>query len=118
MKKQIFLIFVLALILLCTGCGCKHEWNEATCNHPMTCSLCGESEGEPLCHHFMEATCDLPMTCSRCGASEGSALGHRFENATCTEPGTCVVCDQSGGDLLPHTPGEAQTEIDLSLIHI
>ena len=33
-----------------TGCGCKHEWVDATCTAPKTCSKCQETEGEALGH--------------------------------------------------------------------
>lgn len=32
------------------GCGCQHQWEEATCTTPKTCTQCGETEGEALGH--------------------------------------------------------------------
>ena len=51
MKKTAFLgtLLVLCIVLL-TGCGCQHEWQEATCKAAKTCALCGETEGEPAEH--------------------------------------------------------------------
>lgn len=53
MKKMISLI---SLIVLCAallaGCQCEHQWLDATCALPMTCSLCGEVSGEPLGHSY------------------------------------------------------------------
>ncbi|MDY4486575.1 MAG: hypothetical protein SPE18_00775 [Candidatus Limivicinus sp.] len=50
-KKLIALVFALLLpVLALTGCGCEHEWVDATCTEPKTCSKCGETEGEPAGH--------------------------------------------------------------------
>ena len=51
MKKLISLILAMAcLVLMLAGCGCEHEWKDANCTDPMTCGLCGETEGEALGH--------------------------------------------------------------------
>lgn len=39
----------------------SHEWLEATCENPKTCSLCNETEGAPLGHTVEMGVCD------RCG---------------------------------------------------
>ena len=51
-----------------------HEWVEATCTAPKTCSRCGATEGEALGHDWKEATTEAPKTCTRCGATEGEKL--------------------------------------------
>ena len=81
---------------------CDHEWAEATCTEPATCTKCGKTDGEALGHDWIEATCTEPETCSRCGETEGEALGHEWEDATCTEPETCSVCGETQGDPLGH----------------
>jgi hypothetical protein len=41
MKRHIWLAaLALICILALTGCQCKHEWKDATCDAPKTCSLC------------------------------------------------------------------------------
>ena len=42
----IFWTFILIVLLL----PCSHEWIDATCSEPKTCSICLETEGEPLGH--------------------------------------------------------------------
>lgn len=42
----------------------KHVWAEATCTEPKTCTVCGETEGEPLGHDFVDGICTV------CGAYE------------------------------------------------
>lgn len=81
---------------------CVHEWTSATCTSPKTCSLCGETEGDPLGHDFTSATCTLPMICTRCVTIEGEPLGHEWTEATCTSPQTCVVCGETNGAALDH----------------
>ena len=46
MKKITALFLALSLMLTLASCGCKHEWAEATCTAPKTCTLCGETEGD------------------------------------------------------------------------
>ena len=93
-----------------------HEWVDATCTEPKTCSRCGATEGEALGHtpadpveeNKIAATCtadgsyDLVVYCSVCNeelkreSKKESALGHtpadpKEENkkaATCTEDGS------------------------------
>jgi hypothetical protein len=50
MKKLILITLVLAMLLSMTACGCKHQWEDATCQAPKTCTLCGKSEGETANH--------------------------------------------------------------------
>ena len=70
----------------------KHDWIEATCTEPKTCSKCGETEGEALGHDYQEvdgsavaSTCtnpgkDADLECTRCHdvieGDETAALGH------------------------------------------
>ena len=101
MKKCCFLILLVALMCL-TGCGCSHEWTEASCTAPKVCSLCGATEGTELPHSWVEAACETPKTCSTCGLTEGEALGHKegtweapaadYVNAVIRETCTCQRC--------------------------
>lgn len=100
-------ILMLLSILLCAGvlagCSCHHEWTEATCTAPKTCSKCGAAEGDALGHSWKPADCVTAKTCSRCGLTEGSPLGHTWAEATCTAPKTCTVCSAMDGAPLEHT---------------
>lgn len=104
MKKYslILLSFLLGGILL-AGCSCQHQWTDATCTEPKTCSKCALTEGEALGHSWKDADCVTPKTCSRCAVTEGSPLDHRWEAATCTRPKTCRVCSATEGQPLEHT---------------
>ncbi len=102
-KKLLVVLSPLMLILLLTACGCEHEWQEASCSAPKTCSACGETEGETLPHTWLDATCSAAKTCSVCNTTEGEALPHTWLDATCTVPKTCSVCSATEGEPLGHT---------------
>ena len=57
----------------------EHEWTEATCTEPKTCSVCGETEGDPLGHDFSEASFFKRGVCSRCGEEVPSKVDEIIE---------------------------------------
>lgn len=77
MKKKAIVALALCLVLAAlSGCGCKHEWKEATCTEPSTCAKCGETKGEPLGHDavwevkssdFVAAKRTMVFKCQDCG---------------------------------------------------
>ncbi len=107
MKKRMYLLMLAALLcLLLAACGCKHEWAEADCDTPKTCTLCGETEGEPLQHQWKDATCLEPKTCTLCNKTEGEALGHAFPDGRvpdCENPAKCTACEVLEQEAKPHT---------------
>lgn len=108
MKKRLIYVCEIILVLgMLSGCCLKHEWKEADCDNPKTCSKCGATEGEALGHDWQEATCEEPKTCVRCGATYGEPLGHSWVEATCEHPRTCSVCGATEGECLDHTWLEA-----------
>ena len=74
-----------------------------------TCSVCGQTTKDGFYygnHTWEDATCEEPKTCSVCGVTEGSELGHSVTNVTyswggtvssktCTASGTCSRCSAS-----------------------
>ena len=86
MKHIVKFVLMAVFLFMLSGCGCEHEWTDANCTAPRTCSLCS--------------------------ATEGDALGHSWQDATCTAPRTCALCAATEGDVLPHTPGDVVTETD------
>ena len=111
MKKRIALLLTLVLVcnLILTGCipldkilPCQHEWEDATCLAPLTCTKCEETAGEPLGHAWEDATCTEAKTCSRCKQTDGVALGHTWGDATCTDPEICSTCNATQGSALGH----------------
>lgn len=106
MRKYAIFLLAVAMLLL-AGCGCKHEWQEADCMNPKTCTLCGETQGEALGHDWKKATCTEPRTCLSCGQTKGESLGHTWEKATCTTAKVCSVCAATEGEPLGHTWVEA-----------
>ena len=106
------LMVVLVAILLLSGCGHTHNWIEADCENPQTCSECGETEGEALGHKWVEADCENPKTCSECGKTEGDALGHKWVEADCENPKTCSECGKTEGEALGHDTPELTCTTD------
>lgn len=76
MKRILAVILVLTMAVSMAGC-CDHNWVEATCVTPKSCSNCNAAEGEPLGHtpgkeivsavdtEALTVTFDTP--CERCG---------------------------------------------------
>lgn len=106
-QKWLCGIGILTVCFMLTGCCMSHEWQEATCLEPKTCTKCGKTEGEVLGHTWVEATCAEPKHCSTCGETEGNALGHTWIEATCAEPRHCSTCGETEGSTLEHTLTEA-----------
>lgn len=101
MKKRMIPITLAVLcLLLLAACGCSHEWTEAHCLTPKTCTLCGETEGESLGHTWQEATCAAPKTCTLCKETEGEALPHILTEATYQSRPQCSVCGKEIGQKL------------------
>ena len=106
MKKRIIcLMLVILLSLLTTGCCLSHEWAEATCTAPKTCTKCGKTEGDMLPHTWEEATCKSAKKCTICTTIEGEPLPHTMSEATCVKDSKCSVCGTSGTKALGHSPG-------------
>lgn len=111
MKRKIFAItMATVLVLLLTGCGCEHRWQEASCEQPQICTLCGEMQGMPLGHSWKAATCTEPKICENCAKTEGTATGHTWEDATCLVPKKCASCHETEGQARGHDWQEATTE--------
>lgn len=103
MKKLSILLALLMLLTLLPGCGQhEHEWQNASCTEPETCSVCGETRGEALGHRWRGADCTTPETCARCGETRGEPLGHDWQEADCTTPETCSRCGETQGEPLGH----------------
>lgn len=106
MNKKYFIPAAIILIVIIIGLcycifkPCDHEWENATCTEPATCSICGETAGDPLGHNWAEATCTEPKTCLTCGKTEGEPLGHDWVEATYNAPKTCSICGETDGEPL------------------
>ena len=93
-------VIIIAIILLWP---CEHEWVDATCTTPKTCSKCDAVEGEPLGHSWNKATCTKPSECKLCKETKGKALGHKWKETithdyvgnTITKIAVCNVCSRN-----------------------
>lgn len=104
--RNLFIILLSAILL--SGCCLKHNYTEATCEKPQTCTKCGEEQGITLEHNFTEATCNQPKTCVVCGKEEGTPLEHEWLDATYESPMICSLCGETQGE--PLEPVEIVTE--------
>ena len=105
-------------IILCLGltaCGHEHTFTEANCTTPMTCTECGEIQGEALGHAFVEATCETTKTCSVCNITEGEALGHKWIEATTEAPKTCELCGLTEGEKLVISDSDNANQPDIQV---
>ena len=82
----------------------------------MTCTECGEIQGEALGHTFVDATCETPKTCSLCNITEGEALGHKWIEATTEAPKTCTTCGATEGEALKPVEPEKPVVVDVTNI--
>lgn len=94
--------FLLFCVLLCSCSLHDHEWQDATCTAAKTCSICGNTDGNPLGHQWEDATCTTPKTCSVCGETTGKPISHKWKRATCELPKTCSLCGAQEGEPLGH----------------
>lgn len=54
-------------------------------------------------HNWQDATCEAPRTCSVCKTTEGEAKAHTEKTpATCTSKAVCSVCNKEYGDYAEH----------------
>ena len=105
-----------------------HEWKEADCTTPKTCTICGQTEGEALGHEISEwkieteASCTREgkryKECTRCGEKiEEETIAkkeHEWKEADCTTPKTCTICGQTEGEALGHEISEWKIETEAS----
>ena len=79
-KKFLCTITAVALIT-CFFAGCDKSNSEHTQGQVDT------TDGEHT-HEWVDATCEHPKTCSICDTTEGNALPHEYLNGTCTVCGS------------------------------
>ena len=102
MKKLLLLSILALLLLFAVSCGeCEHQWQDATCNAPQTCSSCGITNGSPLEHVWENATCNSPKACTLCGLTYGAPLEHVWTDNGCLKEKTCFLCSAIG-DIADH----------------
>lgn len=93
-KISIFTVGILLVTtaLLLSACGaiqsCDHEWQEASCLMPMTCAICGATEGEPAPHTWGDTSCASPEPCAVCGTLDGVTITHQWREDT----QICALC--------------------------
>lgn len=114
MKKALLVFYaLLSISCLLIGCTCKHQWSDASCTTPRTCTICGETEGDPLPHTFSPATCTSPSICVNCGFVQGKPLPHgNITEANYQDAPMCLDCGTTLGT--PLTPVYEEKNIPMN----
>ena len=81
-----------------------HNWIEASCYNPRTCSACGTIDSVSWGHDWMAVVDGTGEICNKCGATKGDVHQHTWLAATCIAPETCTSCGVTRGEQLPHSP--------------
>ena len=95
---------------------CEHDWKDATCKEPKTCSVCGETEGKELGHSFGEwETVKEPSyfetglkerECGVCGEKEEEVLPKKNRPSFGNKPNpgvTDIIPDKGEEEKNPNT---------------
>lgn len=118
-KKLIVVISLIALVVI-TGLiasyflflkPCDHQWQDATCETPVTCTLCGETAGSIAGHIWEDPDCTTAKTCIICGVTAGEPNGHKWHDADCIAAKTCSVCGTTEGEPIGHKWTEANCTV-------
>ena len=75
--------FVSHYIIASDEASCSHKYATSCA---ASCYLCGAANPTPE-HDYADATCITPATCSACKETYGEALGHNFVNGVCDREG-------------------------------
>lgn len=120
-KKVIGIALIVAIVamVLVLVFVCFHDWQDATCEAPITCAKCGETQGEALGHEWVEANCVEAKHCIKCSKTKGEALGHSIVEMKITKETSCSAEGERAGfcdrcqknctekiEKLPHTKSE------------
>ena len=130
--RRISALILSLLMVICITVGlsaceptCNHQWKDATCTEPKTCTVCKETDGDPLGHTIVKDKAVDP-TCTVDGLTEGShcstckevvkkqevvpAKGHAFGDWYIS---TDATCDNKGVERRDCSCGHFETrEID------
>ncbi len=96
-----------------------HEWKDATCTEPKTCTLCNATEGTPNGHTGGTATCQAKAVCSSCKKEYGGFGAHSYDQSSWDykdAEGHAHTCSTAGCNahdaVVPHISSGAATETD------
>ena len=106
MKKLTLILLSILMIVTLVACGdkeCKHIYDNA-CD--ITCNECGEER--TVTHDFADANCTTPNTCTVCGATDGENKEHTpaEDDGDCATEVKCTVCGDVTTPAGQHTPND------------
>lgn len=106
MKKYLLLLLALVCLLSLAGCGCEHQWLDATGGHGQVCDLCGQTQNADEPCSYADggiADCKNPPICIICGKPKVEAKDHAWKDATCYDPKICADCGAMEGQPAGHS---------------
>ena len=91
----LLLVVVVGMLIGLSACKalCNHEWKDATCTTPKTCTLCQKTEGEALGHTGGTATCTAKAICTTCNTEYGDLAAHNYTQEVVKEETLKSVAD-------------------------
>ena len=80
---------------------CAHQWSDATCTEPATCTLCGAVDGVALGHNYVEDIIAATCTKTGCATYECSVCYDSYDEIIPKKPHTYVdgICSACGAEL-------------------
>jgi len=107
-------ILALAMLLTLAACGGDESAKDAppkSAPEPVVETTTTPESAPPECEHVLvDADCENPVTCSLCGETLGEPLGHDFAGGNFQEPAVCTRCGEVGEML---TPGAVEHRLRL-----
>lgn len=79
MKKILAVLLALAMTFVFFGCGAEKDSSgssDSKKDNEVKTTVCS--------HEWAEADCTTPKTCTVCGATEGNANGHKYSSGVCS----------------------------------
>ena len=94
--------------------GCEHDWSDATCQAPKTCSKCGETEGDVADHSYVEGACSV------CGAEDPNYVAPEHQHNFNILKGVYsdanhwyeCECGEASEEVVPHVDADLDITCD------
>ena len=116
MKKMMMLLLCTALLFALAACGTDTKPTGSKPNPSTPTSSTPKPTDPSHVHNWQEASCAAPKTCSDCGATEGDVLEHTWDAGVVTKEAT----EEAAGEKLFTCVGcaETKTEVIPALEHV
>ncbi|MBE6730812.1 MAG: hypothetical protein E7564_03880 [Ruminococcaceae bacterium] len=117
-KVSLLLALILTFSIIISGCGCRHQWKEATCTEASICTVCQQVQGAALGHNKGEWETGEEATifnsgtrvrnCTRCGMTMAT---ERYELTCYSENGQALFSPSDFTKKYNEVAGKLSSEI-------